>query len=110
MDTKRALCIEKMIAKFLKWKRVAFSGAKWDDKEDLRSNEYLGQVKATDCYTIKIDSRDIRKLEENSIKYRKKPAFIIHYDNKTPINSTWVAIPIKNFRKMINEEEEEYEV
>ena len=109
MDTKRALYIEKMIAKFLKWKRVAFSGAKWHDKEDLRSDKYLGQVKATDGYTIKIDSRDIRKLEDNALKYKKTPTFIIHYDNDTPLNSTWVAIPIKYFRE-IKEEEEEDEV
>lgn|SRR4030066_392566 len=105
MDTKRAFEIEKIIAKFLGWKRIAFSGAKWFAKEDIESEIYLGQVKATEGYTIKIDSRDIRKLEDNACKYKKKPVFIIHFDNDTPVNSTWCLVPIKYFKKIKEKEE-----
>ncbi|MFA5733025.1 MAG: hypothetical protein WC934_13635 [Acidithiobacillus sp.] len=107
MDSKRALQIEKIIAKFLNWKRVAFSGGKWFDKEDIRSEKYLAQVKATEQYAIKVDSRDIRKLEDNALKYRKKPIFIIHFDTSTPLNSTWCMMPIKYFKKI--KEDETYE-
>ena len=107
MDSKRAFDIEKMIAKFLKWTRIPFSGGKWFMKEDVESTFYLGQIKATENYAIKIDSRDVKTLESNAIKYHKKPCFIIHFDTNVPLNSTWCMIPINHFKEIMDEEEEE---
>lgn len=103
MNSERAFAIEKMIAKFLKWKRIPFSGGKWFAKEDLESDRYLGQVKATEKQAIKINIEDVSKLEKNSAKYHKIPTFIIHFDRNDVINSTWAMVPIKHFKEIIDE-------
>jgi len=105
INSKRAFAIEKMIAKFLGWKRIPFSGGKWFAKEDLESDFYLGQVKATSQTAIKINIKDVATLEKNAVKYHKKEAFIIHFDRNDIINSTWVMVPIKHFKEIMDESE-----
>lgn len=101
MKPKRAFEIEKKIAEYLGFKRVAGSGSQWYDKEDLKNEKFLAQVKATETKKGSFEVDDICSLERNSIKSNKKPIFIIHFDREEVINSTWVSMPLEDFKNLI---------
>lgn len=105
INSKRAFKIEKMIAEYLSFKRVAGSGSQWHSKEDIKSEKYLGQIKATDTKKGNFNVEDLSKLERNAIKENKKPIYIVHFEREELINSTWVTMPIEKFKEMIKKGE-----
>jgi len=98
INQKRAFEIEKMIAKYLNFKRVPGSGSQWHSKEDISSSKYLCQVKATDTKSGSFKVDDLEKLERNAIKENKTPLFIVHFDREELINSSWIAMPLRYFK------------
>jgi len=100
ISKKRATEIEKMIAKVLNMLAVIGSGNTPHDKEDIKNDKYLGQIKATDTMKGNFNLLDLNKLERNSIKANKIPLMIIHFEREELINSTWVSMPIQCFKEM----------
>lgn len=101
INIKRSFKIEKMIAKFLLFKRIKGSGNRFEDKEDIRNSMYLGQIKATDTKTGSFKLNDLIKLEMNAIDQNKIPLHIVHFEREEIINSTWVSMPIKYFKDIM---------
>jgi len=97
--------VEQQVAEALGFKRIAFSGGIWPNKEDAEDINYICQMKATEGkgLTIKID--DINTLKRRSLTQHKKALFIFHLENaEFSSGKTWVAMPLEDFIDLKKEE------
>lgn len=92
---KRAFVIEKEIAKKLKMHRVAFSGGRWWDKEDIKSVDYIGQIKSTRGKTLAVKHEAIESLVKNAVVTHKIPILILHFD---AYDDTWIAMRVSDWK------------
>jgi len=107
MSNKNAVwrIVEQQVADALGFKRVAFSGGVWPNKEDAEDDfDFICQMKATEGkgLTIKVD--DVNTLMRRSLTQHKKPLFVFHLENaEFSSGKTWVAMPIDEFTKIKEE-------
>lgn len=92
---KRAFIIEREIARKLKMHRVAFSGGKWWDKEDVRNIDYIGQIKSTRGKALTIKYEVITSLVKNALIAHKIPLLILHFD---AYGDTWIAVRLCDWK------------
>ncbi len=106
MDKREANAIEKLIAKILGVKRVPMSGASWPNKEDLESEDIIGQVKACESTTKSIAFKrpDVETLIKRSLITHKIPLFVLYMKGiRYPL---WVCIPYEFIDEYIKLKEE----
>jgi hypothetical protein len=109
MDKHEANQIEHKIAKILHMKRVPMSGAQWPQKEDVESEEVIGQIKACETTTksISVKRQDVVQLIKRALITHKIPLFLLFMKGlRYPL---WICIPyeyLDEYIETVREEEE----
>jgi len=106
MSNKNAVwrIVEQQVADALGFKRIAFSGGIWPNKEDAEDLDFICQMKATEGRGITVKIDDIDQITKRGLIQHKKPLFVFHMENaKYDLGKTWVAMPLQDF-KQIKEE------
>ena len=94
---------EKLVARLLGLKPVAFSGSRWQaGKEDGECTHFLMQHKSTSAKSISVNAQDVDTLLSNALVVHKHPLFVIDFirnliqkPNETPAIKL-LCIPFSN--------------
>lgn len=70
---------EQEVMKSLGFEPTYNSGSSWIEKEDGQNEYGICQLKSTDAKSIRIDLKDIEKLEYNALVSHKLPVFVIQF-------------------------------
>jgi Holliday junction resolvase len=95
---------ENQWAKELGGKRVTGSGCTDGAKGDIKSDDFLIELKETTNKSILVDQTIISKICREAREAGKKPALAIQF-SKTPLGvpRKWVAIPLELFKELTND-------
>lgn len=76
---------EKSVMESLGFTPTYNSGSSWVEKEDGQNEYAICQLKSTDARSIKVDQKDIEKLEYNALVSHKIPVFAIQFLNTNEV-------------------------
>lgn len=79
-------------SKRVKGRTTLGSGNLWWDKEDVKCADWLFQNKATDNSYFVLKFSDLKKLEENAEKTKRKSAFVIEFNSGNIIERTCYVV------------------
>lgn len=80
---------EREVMKSLGLEPTYNSGSGWIEKEDGQNDYVICQLKSTDAQSIKVNQKDLRILEKNSVISHKIPVFAIQFLNT---NEVWIMV------------------
>jgi hypothetical protein len=103
MSNKNAVwrIVEQQVADALGFKRIAFSGGIWPNKEDAEDLDFICQMKATEGKGITIKIDDIDALMRRALVQHKCPVFVFHLERgEFSSGKTWVAVPLDEFKEL----------
>lgn len=87
---------EKVLAKYLGGKRQPFSGARWTEKGDIETPDFLIEVKTTakESYALKLSV--LKKIELEALHRYKRPALI-----SVISDHPYAVVPLRVFKMLV---------
>ena len=80
---------ERDVANKLQGRRTVGSGNKWHDKGDIKTKDYLIEVKSTKKKSISLKLSWLKKIEKEAIKIGKKSALVLDIQDNKYILLKW---------------------
>lgn len=88
---------EREVMEALGLKPTKNSGSGWIEKEDGQNDAVICQLKSTDAQSIKVNQKDIRILEKNSLVEHKIPMFAIQFLNTGEV---WLMVKPEHIKQI----------
>lgn len=89
---------EQAVALRVGGKVISGSGSTKYNKEDIKTSQWLMQVKSTTKESYSIQKEDLRKLKDHAISISRMPFFVVGFlEHGQPVEE-WVAMPLGIFQ------------
>jgi len=99
---KETLRNEKKLAKSVGGTPQPISGAITGFKGDVKTKDYLFDLKQTTKKSSSVTIKDLHKIQREADSYMKEPVLLLQFDSIKIGDKQWAVIPMRVFKELTN--------